>query len=116
MPRVTAFNLRPGDDLAALEDAIRAALTSLPELAIDPAAVDLVPMVAPPGYEPAVARIDVDLFERAEGTKPRLQELGERIAAAFQEVTGTDRRVKVVLRPYALESSGWVERSGGSAG
>ena len=36
MPRVTAFNLRQGDDLAALEDAIRAALTSLPELAIDP--------------------------------------------------------------------------------
>jgi hypothetical protein len=110
MPRVTAFNLRPGDDLAALEEAIRAALTSLPELAIDPAAVDLVPMVAPAGYDAPVARIDVDLFERPEGTKARLQELGERVAAAFREVAGAERRVKVVLRPYALESSGWVER------
>lgn len=110
MPRVTAFNLRPGDDLDALEDAIRAALTSLPEVTIDPAAVDLVPMLAPSGYEAAVARIDVDLFERATGTKERLQDLGERIAAAFQEVVGADRRVKVVLRPYPLESSGWVER------
>ena len=110
MPRVTAFNLRPGDDLGALEDAIRAALTSHPEVAIDPAAVDLVPLVAPTGYDAAVARIDVDLFERREATKARLQELAERIAAAFQEVAGADRRVKVVLRPYALESSGWVER------
>jgi len=110
VPRVTAFNLRPGDDLAALEEAIRAALVSLPEVAIDPAAVDLVPMVAPPGYEPTVVRIDIDLFERSEGTKARLQELGERVAAAFQEVAGAERRVKVVLRPYALESSGWVER------
>ena len=110
MPRVTAFNLRQGDDLAALEDSIRAALTSLPELVIDPAAVDLVPMVAPAGSDAAVARINIDLFERPEGTKARLQELGERVAAAFQEVAGAERRVKVVLRPYALESSGWVER------
>jgi hypothetical protein len=110
VPRVTAFHLLPGDDLAALEVAIRTALTSHPEVAIDPAAVDLVPMVAPAGYRPAVARIDVDLFERPTGTKERLQELGERIAAAFQEVAGADRGVKVVLRPYALESSGWVER------
>jgi hypothetical protein len=57
-----------------------------------------------------VARIDVDLFERPEGTKARLQELGERVAAAFQEVAGAKRRVRVVLLPYALESSGWVKR------
>jgi hypothetical protein len=31
VPRVTAFNLRPGDDLAALEKAIFAALVSLPK-------------------------------------------------------------------------------------
>jgi hypothetical protein len=31
VPRVTAFNLRPGDDLAALEQAIFAALVSVPE-------------------------------------------------------------------------------------
>ena len=31
MPRVTALNLRPGDDLAALEKAIFAALVSVPE-------------------------------------------------------------------------------------
>jgi hypothetical protein len=30
--------------------------------------------------------------------------------SALQEVAGADRRVKVVLRPYALGSSGWVER------
>jgi phosphopantothenate synthetase len=110
VPRVTAFNLRSGDDLDALGAAITTALTSLPVVTIDPAAVDLVPMLAPAGYEATVARIDVDLFERPTGTKERLQELGERIAAAFQDVVGADRRVKVVLRPYALESSGWVER------
>ena len=110
MPRVTAFNLRPGDDLAAIELAVRDALTSLPEVAIDPVAVDLVPMLAPVGYDAAVARIDVDLFERRAATKARLQELAERVAVAFQEVAGADRRVKVVLRPYAVESSGWIER------
>jgi hypothetical protein len=110
MPRVTAFNLRQGDDPAALEEAIRAALTSLPELAIDPADVDLVPMVAPAGYEPAVARIDVDLWERPERPKAGLQEVAERVATAFQEVAGTDRPVKVALRPTRLEVTGWASR------
>jgi hypothetical protein len=109
VPRVTAFNLRPGDDLGAIEVAVRDALVSIPELAIDPADVDLVPMVAPAGFE-SVARIDVDLYERPERTKARLQEVAERVAAAFQEVAGAGRRVKVVLRPYPLESSGWVSR------
>ena len=110
MPRVTAFNLRPGDDLAAIERALATALVSVPELAIDQADVNVVPMVAPAGFEPAVARIDVDLWERPERTKAGLQEVAERMAAAFQEVAGADRRVKVALRPYPIEAAGWVSR------
>ncbi len=110
MPRVTAFNLRPGDDLDAVEHAIRAALTSVPELAIDPADVDLVPMVAPAGYEPAVARIDVQLWETQARTKAGLQEVAEGVAVAFQEVVGADRRVKVALRPSPHDAIGWVSR------
>lgn len=110
MPRVTAINLRQGDDLDAIEHAIRAALTSLPELAIDPDDVDVIPMVAPAGYDPAVARIDVDLWELPERTKAGLDEVAERVAAAFQEVAGADRRVKVALRPARLAETGWTSR------
>jgi hypothetical protein len=110
VPRVTAFNLRPGDDLGAIEVAVRDALVSIPELAIDAADVDLVPMVAPAGYEPAVARIDIQLWETPARTKAGLQEVAERVAVAFQEVVGADRRVKVALRPAPLEATGWVSR------
>jgi hypothetical protein len=108
MPRVTVFNLRSGDPLADLEEAIRRALTSMPELAIDEREIDLVPVLVPDGFDPEVTRIDVDLWERAERTKEALQELATRVAKAFQAVAGQDRRVKVVIRPYDVARSGWV--------
>jgi hypothetical protein len=37
-----------------------------------------------------------------------LQELATRLAKAFQSVAGADRKVKVVIRPYDVEQSGWV--------
>jgi hypothetical protein len=37
-----------------------------------------------------------------------LQELAMRLAKAFQTVAGEGRRVKVVIRPYDVERSGWV--------
>ena len=52
--------------------------------------------------------MNVDLWERAERTKDALQELATRVARGFQEVAGEDRRVKVVIRPYAVATSGWV--------
>jgi len=55
-----------------------------------------------------VTRINVDLWERPERTKEALQELATRLARAFQSVTGQDRKVKVVIRPYDVERSGWV--------
>jgi phenylpyruvate tautomerase PptA (4-oxalocrotonate tautomerase family) len=55
-----------------------------------------------------VTRINVDLWERAERTKEALQELATRVATAFQNVAGTDRKVKVVIRPYDVGLSGWV--------
>jgi hypothetical protein len=45
-----------------------------------------------------------------ERTKEALQELATRLAKAFQTVAGQDRRVKVVIRPYDVERSGWVSR------
>jgi hypothetical protein len=35
-------------------------------------------------------------------------ELATRLAKAFRAVAGEDRRVKVVIRPYDVERSGWV--------
>lgn len=110
MPRVTVFNLRREDRLADLEEAIRRALTSMPELAIDEREIDLVPVLVPDGFDAEVTRVDVDLWERAERTKEALQELATRVATAFQEVAGEDRRVKVVIRPYDVGTSGWVSR------
>jgi hypothetical protein len=108
MPLVTAFNLRAGDPLPEIEAALRAALTSMPELLVNDFEVDLVPVLAPQGFHGTVTRINVDLWERPDRTKAALQELAGRVASAFQAVTGPDRKVKVVIRPYDVEASGWV--------
>lgn len=108
MPRVTAFNLRKDDPLADIERALADALVSLPELKIHADEIDLVPVVVAEGFHGTVTRIDVDLWERDERTKDALQELAARVARAFQHVVGTDRRVKVVIRPYDVGRSGWV--------
>ena len=105
---VTVFNLRKEDPLSDLEEAMRRALASMPELAIDDDEVNLVPVLMPDGFEGEVARINVDLWERAERTKEALQELATRLAKAFQAVAGEDRRVKAVIRPYDVGRSGWV--------
>ena len=108
MPLVSVFNLRTGDRLSELEAATRAALTSMPELAINDWEIDLVPVLRPDGFDGEVTRINVDLWERTERTKEALQELATRVANAFQAVAGEDRRVKVVIRPYDVARSGWV--------
>jgi phenylpyruvate tautomerase PptA (4-oxalocrotonate tautomerase family) len=108
MPMVSIFNLRRQDRLPDLEEAIARALTSMPELAINDWEINLVPVLRPEGFDGEVTRINIDLWERAERTKEALQELATRVAKAFQAVAGEDRRVKVVIRPYDVERSGWV--------
>ena len=108
MPLVTVFNLRREDRLSDLELATKRALTSMPELAINDWEINLVPVLMPDGFDGEVTRINVDLWERPERTKEALQELATRLARAFQSVTGQDRKVKVVIRPYDVERSGWV--------
>jgi hypothetical protein len=108
VPLVTAFNLRPGDRLPEIEEAVRAALSSMPELGINDFEVDLVPVLAPEGFHGTITRINVDLWERPVRTKAALQELATRVATAFQAVAGRDRKVKVVIRPYDVEASGWI--------
>ncbi len=108
MPLVSVFNLRRDDRLSELEAATRAALTSIPELAINADEIDLVAVLGPDGFAAEVTRINVDLWERAERTKEALQELATRVAKAFQAVAGDDRKVKVVIRPYDVARSGWV--------
>lgn len=49
MPPVTVFNLRKEDRLSDLEEAIRRALASMPELAINDYEVDFVPVLVPDG-------------------------------------------------------------------
>jgi phenylpyruvate tautomerase PptA (4-oxalocrotonate tautomerase family) len=105
MPLVTVLNLRPDDPLPQIEQAV---LTSMPELAINDHEVDLAPVVRPDGFHATVTRINVDLWEHAARTKDALQELAARVARAFQYVCGTDRKVKVVIRPYDVGNSGWV--------
>lgn len=105
---VSVFNLRRDDRLPELEEATRRALTSLPEVAINDHEIDLVPVLRPDDFDGEVTRINVDLWERAERTKDALQELATRLAKAFQSVAGEDRSVKVVIRPYDVERSGWV--------
>jgi hypothetical protein len=108
MPRVTALNLRERDDLAAIERALKSALASLPEMMVSIDEIDLVPIRAPTGFDAAIARIDVDLWEQSYRTKETLQETASRMASAFKAVVGEDRKVKVVLKPYDIEKSGWV--------
>ena len=108
MPLVTAFNLRKEDRLPEIERAVRQALASMPELEVNDYEVDLVPVFRPDGFHGTVTRINVDLWERNERTKEALQDLAMRVAKAFQGVVGSDRRVKVVIRPYDVEKSGWV--------
>jgi hypothetical protein len=108
MPLVTAFNLRADDPLPDIEEAVRQALTSMPELGINDFEVDLVPVFKPEGFHGTVTRINVELWVKPARTKPALQELATRVAKAFQGVAGTERKVKVVIKPYDVESSGWV--------
>ena len=108
MPLVTAFNLRPQDLLPEIEAALRVALTSMPELRINEFEIDLVAVLSPEGFHGTVTRINVDLWERPERTKAGLQELATRVARAFQGATAGNRKVRVVIRPYDVETSGWV--------
>jgi phenylpyruvate tautomerase PptA (4-oxalocrotonate tautomerase family) len=108
MPLVTVFNLRREDRLSDVVEATRRALTSMPELAINDDEIDRVPILSPADFDGEVTRINVDLWERTERTKEALQELATRLARAFQATAGADRRVKVVIRPYDVERSGWV--------
>jgi phenylpyruvate tautomerase PptA (4-oxalocrotonate tautomerase family) len=108
VPLVSVFNLRRDDRLPELKEATRRALASLPEVAINDHEIDLVPVLRPDDFDGEVTRINVDLWERAERTKDALQELATRLAKAFQSVAGEDRSVKVVIRPYDVERSGWV--------
>jgi hypothetical protein len=108
MPLVTILNLRREDRLADLEEAITRALTSMPELAINDWEVNVVPVLMPDDFHGEVTRINVELWERPERTKEALQGLATRVGKGFQAVAGEDRKVKVVIRPYDVETSGWV--------
>jgi hypothetical protein len=108
MPLVTAFNLRREDPLSKIEDAVRRAMTSLPALEIKGDEVDLVPIYEADAIRASAARINVDLWEHPARTKDALQELAIRVAGAFQSVVGQERKVKVVIRPYDVRTSGWV--------
>jgi hypothetical protein len=108
MPLVTAFNLRRDDPLSDIEEAVRKAMISISALEINEHEVDLVPVYEPDGFRPNIARINVDLWERPARTKDALQDLATNVARAFQSVVGQERNVKVVIRPYDIETSGWV--------
>lgn len=108
MPMVTVFNLRDDDRLSEIEDAITRTLTSMPELLIDAWDINVVPVLAPEGFDAKVTRINVELWERPERTKAALQELATRVAEGFQAIAGRDRKVKVVIKPYDVEASGWI--------
>jgi len=108
MPLVTAFNLRRGDPLSEIEEAMRHAMSSIPALEISDDEVDLVPVYEPDDFRTIVTRIDVDLWEHPARTKDALQDLASRVARAFHSVVGQERKVKVVIRPYDVEKSGWV--------
>lgn len=108
MPLVTVLNLKRADDLHEIEQAIRQALTSMPELEIKPEEVDLAPVLAPDRFSTNVTRINVDLWIKDVRTKGALQELAMRVGIAFRAVTDESRHVKVVIRPYDVGLSGWV--------
>jgi len=100
MPLITALNLRREDPLRKIEESLSQALSSNPDLEIRQDEVDLV--------RATVARINVDLWEHPARTKDALQDLAERVARAFRSVVGQERKVKVVIRPYDVGTSGWV--------
>ena len=50
MPRVTALNLKRGDPISEIEEAVRDALSSQPALAINDYEVDLVPVYEPDDF------------------------------------------------------------------
>ena len=108
MPLVTALNLRREDPLSEIEEAVRHAMQSIPALEIHGHEVDLVPICEPDGFRATVTRINVDLLGRRARTKDALQDLAAEVAGAFQSVVGPERKVKVVIRPYDVERSGWV--------
>jgi phenylpyruvate tautomerase PptA (4-oxalocrotonate tautomerase family) len=108
MPLVTVMNLRSDDPLDLIERVVAEALVSMAELKIDDWDVNVVPVQMPPGFHGEVTRINVELWERPERTKEALQELATRVARAFRSIAGEDRKVKVVIRPYDVETSGWV--------
>jgi hypothetical protein len=108
MRLVTVFNLRREGPLPGIEEAVRRGMISVPALEINEDEVDVVPILAPDDSLASIARINVDLWERATRTKDGLQELAANVAVAFQSVVGQERKVKVVIRPYAIEQSGWV--------
>jgi|SRR6185369_7759947 phenylpyruvate tautomerase PptA (4-oxalocrotonate tautomerase family) len=108
MPLVTAFNLRREDRLDELEQAVREALSSKPDLQINDGEVMLVPVVKAEGFHGTVTRINVELWERRELTKDVLQELAACVAEAFKAVAGRERKVIVVIRPYDVGAAGWV--------
>lgn len=70
--------------------------------------VDLVPVLKPEGFRGTVTRTNVELWVKPVHTKPALQELATRVAKALQAAAGRERKVKVVIKPYDVESSGWV--------
>ena len=80
----------------------------MPELAVNDHEIDFVSVLSPHGFDGEVTRINVDLWERSERTKDALQELATQVARAFQTTAGAQRRVKVVIRPYDVQTSGWV--------
>ena len=108
MPRLTVLNLRRHDSLAQIGEALKSALVSRAEMAVRLDDVDFVPVIAPEGFDAKVARIDVDLWIAPHRNKELLQDVALRMASAFQRVVGSDRRVKVVLKPYDLGAVGWV--------
>ncbi|MEX0992293.1 MAG: hypothetical protein WD004_08520 [Actinomycetota bacterium] len=100
--------MRRDDPLSDIDEAVRRAMMLIPALEIDEHDIDVVPVCAPDGFRAVVARIDVDLWERPTRTKDALQDLAAGVASAFQSVVGPERKVKVVIRPYDVEKSGWV--------
>src|SRR5438876_12268007 len=63
MPLITAFNLRKEDRLSDIENALRRALVSTPELKINEDEIDFVPILTPDGFHGRPTRINVDLWE-----------------------------------------------------
>ena len=108
MPLVTVLNLRSDDDLRAIEQQIVRALSSMPELAINAWEIDVIPVLRPDDFEKDVVRINIDVWERPERSKPALQEVAARVAEGFRSAAGEERHVKVVIRPYDVGTAGWV--------